>query len=60
MYVFVEISIDLQHFIDTILFNFEDKTKPYYLISTIQFNSSLFQAKQELVANGYTNIIIPQ
>jgi 2-(3-amino-3-carboxypropyl)histidine synthase len=60
MYVFVEISIDLQHFIDTILFNFEDKTKPYYLISTIQFNSSLFQAKQELVANGYNNIIIPQ
>ena len=60
MYVFVEISIDLQHFIDTILFNFEDKTKPYYLISTIQFNSSLFQAKQELVAKGYTNIIIPQ
>lgn len=46
MYVFVEISIDIDHFINTILFNFDDKTKPYYLISTIQFNSSLFQAKQ--------------
>lgn len=46
MYVFVEISIDIDHFINTILFNFDGKTKPYYLISTIQFNSSLFQAKQ--------------
>jgi hypothetical protein len=30
------------------------------LLSTIQFNSSLFQAKNELVAKGYTNIIVPQ
>lgn len=60
MYVFVEISIDINHFIDTIEFNFGDKTKPYYLIGTIQFNSSLFQAKQSLVAKGFSNIIIPQ
>lgn len=46
MYVFVEISIDINHFIDTIVYNFEDKTRPYHLIGTIQFNSSLFQSKQ--------------
>lgn len=60
MYVFVEIGIDLQHFVDTIKFNFEDRQAIYYLIGTIQFNSSLFQAKQELVTAGYQNIIIPQ
>jgi 2-(3-amino-3-carboxypropyl)histidine synthase len=49
MYVFVEISIDVQHFIDTIVYNFDDKSKNYYLLSTIQFNSSLFQTKQQLL-----------
>ena len=48
MYVFVEISIDIEHFVDTVAYNFPDKNKTYNLLSTIQFNSSLFQAKQSL------------
>lgn len=48
MYVFVEISIDIEHFVDTVAYNFTDKIKTYNLLSTIQFNSSLFQAKQSL------------
>lgn len=48
MYVFVEISIDIEHFVDTVVYNFTDKNKMYNLLSTIQFNSSLFQAKQSL------------
>ena len=48
MYVFVEISIDIEHFVDTVAYNFTDKNKMYNLLSTIQFNSSLFQAKQSL------------
>jgi 2-(3-amino-3-carboxypropyl)histidine synthase len=48
MYVFVEISIDIEHFVDTVVYNFPDKNKMYNLLSTIQFNSSLFQAKQSL------------
>ena len=48
MYVFVEISIDIEHFVDTVVYNFTDKNKMYNLLSTIQFNSSLFQAIQSL------------
>lgn len=60
MYVFVQINIDIQHFISTIVHNFKDKDKIYNLMGTIQFNSSLFIAKQQLSNLGYTNIIIPQ
>ena len=45
LYIFVEINIDIKHFTETILFNFPDKDQKYYLMGTIQFNSSLFQAK---------------
>jgi 2-(3-amino-3-carboxypropyl)histidine synthase len=40
MYVFVEIGIDVQHFIDTILKNFE-KGKKLSIVGTIQFVGSI-------------------
>lgn len=59
LYVFVDILIDMDHFINTISFNFEDKSKPFYMLSTIQFNSSLFLAKEKLEELGY-KIYVPQ
>lgn len=61
LYIFVEITIDISHFVETIAYNFTDRKKTYNVMGTIQFNSALFQAKQELmVKHGFENIIIPQ
>ena len=50
LYVFVEIQIDIEHFIETCVFNFGDlKKETLYLMSTIQFNNSLFITKQRLL-----------
>jgi 2-(3-amino-3-carboxypropyl)histidine synthase len=57
--VFVDIKIDVQHFIDTIKFNFPDANTKLVLVGTIQFASSLYAAKQELIGY-YTNISVPQ
>lgn len=40
MYVFVDIQIDLSHFVETVKLNFEQGTK-LILVSTIQFAASL-------------------
>ncbi len=54
LYVFVEIQIDIEHFIETCIFNFSDlKKQTLYLMSTIQFNNSLFITKQRLAENGF-------
>jgi 2-(3-amino-3-carboxypropyl)histidine synthase len=60
MYVFVDIKIDLNHFIETIKLNFSSSQKIAFL-STIQFASSL-QGALEFLKNehGYKNISIPQ
>jgi 2-(3-amino-3-carboxypropyl)histidine synthase len=61
LYIFVEIQIDIEHFVDTVEFNFSDlKQENIYLMGTIQFNNSLFLAKQMLSEKKFTNIIIPQ
>ena len=61
LYVFVDILINIDHFCATWDHNFEEqKAKTYYLLGTIQFNASLWKAKEELTALGYTNIVIPQ
>lgn len=59
MYVFVDILIDLDNFVASFKLNFPDLNKSYYLMSTIQFNSSIFTAKGLLEATGY-KISIPQ
>jgi 2-(3-amino-3-carboxypropyl)histidine synthase len=62
MYVFVEISIDIDHFIATIELNFPTKTQGYsqnlsliftdhyrlMIMGTIQFNTALFTIKKAL------------
>lgn len=62
LYVFVDILIDMDHFTATVDLNFEEhKTlgKPLFLLSTIQFNASVFKAKEVLESQGF-KIIVPQ
>lgn len=61
LYVFVTIGINLEHFVNTILFNLgEDKESSIYLLGTIQFTNSLFMCKKMLLAEGFKKINIPQ
>ncbi|KAJ3294293.1 Diphthamide biosynthesis protein 1 [Borealophlyctis nickersoniae] len=57
MYVFVDIGIDIQHFVETVRYNF-DHGASLVLIATVQFLTSLQGAKQSL--NGDFTITIPQ
>ncbi|VDN36459.1 unnamed protein product [Gongylonema pulchrum] len=58
LYVFVDIKMNLCHFIDVFKANF-NKDKKHALVSTIQFVPSLQSIKKELNADGY-NILVPQ
>ncbi|KAJ3065260.1 Diphthamide biosynthesis protein 1 [Podochytrium sp. JEL0797] len=49
LYVFVEIGIDTQHFVETVRKNFTPGT-PLVLVATIQFISALQSAKRDLDA----------
>ena len=61
LYVFVEIQIDMEHFLQSVIYNFEDlKLETIYILGTIQFNNSLFIAKKALNEEGFTDIVIPQ
>ncbi|KAI8997094.1 putative diphthamide synthesis protein-domain-containing protein [Pilobolus umbonatus] len=57
LYVFVDIGIDIQHFIATVKKNFE-KGKRLVLVGTIQFATAL-QAAREALQEDYT-LFIPQ
>ncbi|KER18591.1 hypothetical protein T265_15955, partial [Opisthorchis viverrini] len=57
-YIFVDIGIDLLHFIDTLKANFE-KGSRLAVVSTIQFVTSLQAAKSPLEQHGF-KMIIPQ
>jgi 2-(3-amino-3-carboxypropyl)histidine synthase len=57
IYVFVDITIDVQHFVDTIKHNFEPQSR-IALVGTIQFVTAL-QASKKLLQQDY-NIVIPQ
>lgn len=60
LYVFVDILIDMDHFLDTMKLNFPlPEKKSFYLMATIQFNNSIFAAKERLEPLGY-EVIIPQ
>jgi 2-(3-amino-3-carboxypropyl)histidine synthase len=58
LYVFVEISIDLNHFISSIKQNFESGNR-VALVSTIQFASSLRTAKLSFDSH-FKSVLIPQ
>lgn len=58
LYVFVEIQIDIQHFIASIEANF-DMSDQLAMVSTIQFVTCLQAAKSTLVMHGYS-VEIPQ
>ncbi|KAI9203246.1 putative diphthamide synthesis protein-domain-containing protein [Polychytrium aggregatum] len=57
MYVFVDIGIDVHHFVETVKYNIE-KGKRLVIVATIQFVTSLQGAKAEL-EHDYT-VAIPQ
>eukprot|EP00124_Ichthyophonus_hoferi_P003320 Ihof_evm2s282 gene=Ihof_evmTU2s282 len=57
LYVFVDIQIDTQHFVDTVKFNFPEGSK-LALVSTIQFSTAL-QGAHAVLSGPYT-ITIPQ
>jgi len=57
-YVFVDIKIDLHHFVETIKLNFTKETSVAF-VSTIQFVASLQASASQLKNEGYS-IIIPK
>eukprot|EP00252_Welwitschia_mirabilis_P006991 TRINITY_DN1798_c0_g1_i1.p1 TRINITY_DN1798_c0_g1~~TRINITY_DN1798_c0_g1_i1.p1 ORF type:complete len:466 (+),score=64.61 TRINITY_DN1798_c0_g1_i1:261-1658(+) len=58
LYVFVDIQIDLQDFLETIRHNFKPSDR-LCLAGTIQFASAIHSAKAAL-SNEYPNIVVPQ
>lgn len=61
LYVFVDISIDVQHFVESVIHNAPKKESRIAIVSTIQFASALQAAAALLRAHyGAENIIIPQ
>ncbi|CAH8610613.1 unnamed protein product [Heterobilharzia americana] len=58
LYIFVDIQIDIIHFIESVQANFE-KSSRLAFVSTIQFVTSLQAVKQPLLDAGYT-VVIPQ
>uniref|UniRef100_A0A7S4N8D4 2-(3-amino-3-carboxypropyl)histidine synthase subunit 1 n=1 Tax=Paramoeba aestuarina TaxID=180227 RepID=A0A7S4N8D4_9EUKA len=60
LYVFVDIKMDVQHFIDTVKHNVSSDSKVAF-VCTIQFAASLHNAKIELSKYfGASNILVPQ
>eukprot|EP00794_Sanderia_malayensis_P014245 gene14245-15730_t len=57
LYVFVDIKVDIQHFVDTVKHNFKTGTR-LAIVSTVQFLSTLQACRQELSADY--NVNIPQ
>jgi len=58
LYVFVDIQIDVSHFVDSVVHNFKQDLK-LGLVSTIQFVSALHAAAGQLRASNYT-VVVPQ
>jgi 2-(3-amino-3-carboxypropyl)histidine synthase len=58
MYVFVDIGIDVDHFVQTVKHNIQVGSK-LVLVGTIQFMTSL-QAAKNLLLESYPDILVPQ
>eukprot|EP00892_Ulva_mutabilis_P000935 jgi/Ulvmu1/10842/UM007_0016.1 len=59
MYVFVDIQMDLDHLLDTVELNFKPEQR-LVLAGTIQFATSIQNAKLELAQRGFKHLLIPQ
>jgi 2-(3-amino-3-carboxypropyl)histidine synthase len=57
LYVFVDIQIDIQHFVDSVTFNIPPKSS-VAMVSTIQFSAALHGAK--LALDHHCDVTIPQ
>lgn len=58
LYIFVDIKIDVLHFLETVKKNFSTSWK-LGMVSTIQFASTLHLAASKLKESGYT-VVVPQ
>lgn len=58
LYVFVDIQINFEHFLDTVQVQFPPETR-FAIVGTIQFVASLQRAKSELQNRGFS-AIVPQ
>lgn len=56
LYIFVDIKIDIDHFVDTICYNFTTDQR-IALVSTVQFLTSLHNASATLQKKGYSTKI---
>ena len=59
MYVFVDIRMDTDHFVDSIALTLPTSTR-IVLAGTIQFASSMQRAREKLELRGYSEITVPQ
>ncbi|KAI3657083.1 hypothetical protein MP638_005777 [Amoeboaphelidium occidentale] len=59
LYVFVDISFDISHLLETIKYNFSPNEK-LVMMATIQFSSSLQQIVEILREQGYMDLHVPQ
>ncbi|KAG4967000.1 hypothetical protein AAZX31_12G034500 [Glycine max] len=59
LYVFVDIKIDVPHFVDTLSLNLLAQTKTLVVAGTIQFASAIRAAKPQLEELGF-RVLIPQ
>ncbi|XP_061376223.1 uncharacterized protein LOC133318245 [Gastrolobium bilobum] len=59
LYVFVDIKINVDHFVDTVRLNLQSCAKTLVLAGTIQFASAIRAAKSELENCGF-RVLIPQ
>ena len=60
LYVFVDIAINIDNLVDTLLHNFPEPSTPIALVSTIQFVEGIYKAKAILSEKGFPNYVIPQ
>lgn len=60
LYVFVDIGIDVAHFVNSIKLTFPDPSTRFALVGTIQFASAL-QSSASLLSQEYQNpVVVPQ
>jgi 2-(3-amino-3-carboxypropyl)histidine synthase len=60
LYVFVDIQINVDDLVKTLIHNFADESKPVALVSTVQFVEGVYKAKQVLLDKGFKHFNIPQ
>ena len=65
LYVFVEITIDVQHLVECLLLTIDERqlnkdTTTIYLLGTIQFRHALQEAQNMLAERGFAKTSIPQ